>query len=1027
MIGKIIQWSLQNRLLVLLVAGLMMVWGAYETSRMPVDVFPDLTAPTVTVVTEAHGMAPEEVEKRITFQIETAVNGAAGVRRVRSISDVGLSLVIVEFDWGTDIYRARQIVSEKLQLARSALPKEIDAPILAPVTSIMGEIMFIALVSDKHSAMDLRSVARWKLRQRLRAIPGVAEVIPYGGETKQYQVRIKPQRLAAYHITIGEVIEALRKSNANTSAGFYTSGGQDYLIHGQGRIKKISDIGNTHIVTRGGHPVLVRHVAEIKIGAAPSRGSAAYNAKSAVVIGIQKQPDTSTLDLTRRIDLELATLQKQLPKGMVIKTDIFRQSDFITRSIDNLSSALRDGAILVIAIVFIFLFSWRSTVITLVALPLSLLMAILCLRLLDASINTMTLGGMAIALGALVDDAIIVVENIVRRMRLNAKQAKPSSSLKVVFEATREIQGSIVFATIIIILVFLPLLFLSGVEGRLMQPLGIAYMVSLAASLLVAITVTPVLSLWMLSDKKIIASMKEPAFIKRMQDKYDAWLDYCLQRWKAVAYTASILLLLALLALAFSGRSFLPDFNEGSLTISVVALPGTSLEYSDKLGQRVEKILHSHPEVVATGRRTGRAELDPHAQGVHASEIEVTLKMKDRNKEEFLVALRKDLAGISGANIVIGQPISHRIDHMLSGTRANIAIKIFGDDLYELRKAAKRVETIAKGVPGAVDVAMEQQADIPFVSVKFRRASLARYGLHIQDINEALEVAFNGHAVSKILEGEASYDLVVRYDPAVKASEDSIRSTLFTTASGAHVPLHALADISFKERRPNTISREDVQRKIVVMVNVAGRDLGSVVSDIREQVNKSIKGFRIEYGGQFESAERASRTLMLLGIVVILGIFLLLFMAFRSIRDSLLVMLNLPLALIGGVIGVWLSGGVTSIASIIGFITLFGIATRNGVMMISHFHHLARDEGIKDITEIVKRGARERLVPILMTALAAGLALVPLALSSGEAGSEIQAPMAIVILAGLLTSTALNMLVVPTLYRQFGELALKFK
>jgi CzcA family heavy metal efflux pump len=994
--------------------------------RMPVDVFPDLTAPTVTVVAEAHGMAPEEVEILITFPMETAFNGATGVRRVRSSSGVGFAVITVEFEWGMDIYQARQIVAEKLQLVRGVLPPDIPPPVMAPVTSIMGEIMFIALISDRHGAMEIKTTADWVLRRRLLAVPGVAQVIPIGGDTKQYQVIIKPERLVAYDIAVDEVVKALRETNQNTSAGFYVEGGQEYLIHGVGRIQRLDDIRETLITQRGGQPVLVRHVAEVALGPAPKRGTGAHNGKAAVIIGIQKQPATNTLALTARLDQVLAELQASLPSGMILKTHIFRQADFITVSIDNLLAALRDGAILVVAIVFAFLISIRASVITLLAIPLSLVTAIFVMEALGATFNTMTLGGMAIALGALVDDAIIVVENIARRLRENQQRDKGQqrSPGKVVFEATQEIQGSIVFATLIIILVFLPLFFLSGVEGRLMQPLGVAYVVSLAASLLVAITVTPVLSALLLPQARIIQTNRETWLAESLKRQYGQFLTATVTHWKVITLIAITALAAALVALAGVGQAFLPDFNEGSLTIGTVTLPGTSLEQSDRLGQRVEETLLRYPEVVSTARRTGRAELDPHAQAIYASEIDVSLRRGERSKEAFLAALRADLARIPGMQINIGQPISHRIDHMLSGTRANIAVKIFGPDLYELRRLGQQVKAVMAEIPGVVDLAVEQQTDIPFLTVKFKRQAIARYGLRVQEVAEAVETAFYGQPVSKILAGQSSFDLVVRYDPRAKADLEAIHATLITTGSGAHLPLHALAEIR-KDRGPNTISRENVQRKLVVMANVAGRDLVSVVEETQQRIHQNVSlpaGYHIEYGGQFESAEAASRTLSILGALVILGIFLLLFMAFSSARDAFLVMLNLPLALIGGVIGVYLSGGILSVASLIGFITLFGIATRNGVMMIAHIHHLMEKEGIQDPLTVVIRGAEERLIPILMTALATALALIPLALGAGEPGSEIQAPMAVVILFGLLTSTVLNMIVVPALYLRFGSI-----
>jgi CzcA family heavy metal efflux pump len=1029
MIGKIISWSLRNKLFVVIAGLMLLVWGGWQATKTPVDVFPDLTAPSVTVVAEAHGMAPTDVESLVTFPVETALNGAPGVRRVRSATKTGLAVVTVEFDWGTDLYLARQVVAERLQVARAALPPDLPAPVMTPAASIMGEILFIALHSSQHSGMEVKNAAEQVLKRRLLAVSGVAEVMTIGGDTQQFQVTVKPERLAAYGLTVGEVMQALRDGNQNATAGFYAAGGQEYLIQGQGRIQRLDDIAETVIAVKHGQPVLVRHVAEVGIGAAPKRGVGSHNGKPAVILGIQKQPGANTLELTARLDRTLAEIQAGLPDGMKIETHIFRQADFIEVSIDNLRTALIEGAVLVIAIVFAFLLSARATAITLLAIPLSLLAAVLSMKALGVSINTMTLGGMAIALGALVDDAIIVVENIIRRLRENlarpeAERGGPTHTMHVVFEATREIQGSIVFATLIIVLVFLPLFFLSGVEGRLMVPLGFAYVVSLAASLLVAITVTPVLAAYFLPQSKIVRANVEPRFVHALRERYRRLLDTTVTRWQPIALASAAALALSLVALAFAGRTFLPDFNEGTLTVGTATLPGTSLEESDRLGRMVEEILLSHPEVTATARRTGRAEGDPHAMDVSASEMEVTLKMKERSKEEFLAALRADLASVPGSQIVVGQPISHRIDHMLSGSRSNIAVKIFGPDLDELRRLTAKVKSVVQAVPGAVDVSDEQQSDIPFLSIRFKREALARHGLSIRAVAETIEAAYAGVVASRVQQGQASYDLAVRFDPEVRASVEAIRATLITAHDGARLPLSALADID-NTRGPYYISRENVQRKMVVMANVAGRDLASVVDEIRQKVGAGVTvpaGYHIEYGGQFESATEASRTLLLLGVAVMAGIFLLLYVAFHTARDALLIMLNLPLAMIGGVVGVFVAGGVLSVASIIGFITLFGIATRNGVMMIAHIHHLVEHEGVTDLMQAVKRGAEERLVPILMTALAAGLALVPLALAAGQPGSEIQSPMAVVILCGLLSSTVLNMLVVPALYLRFGAI-----
>ncbi len=1032
MLDGIIRWSLRNRLFVILGAGILLAWGAIETIRMPVDVFPDLTAPTVTVITEAHGMAPEEVETLVTFPIETALNGASGVRRVRSSTAVGIAVIWVEFEWGTDIYRARQIVSEKLQDVRGSLPPEIDPPLMAPVSSIMGEVMFMALTSDTHSPLEVRTVADWVIRRRLLAVPGVSQVTPIGGEEKQYQVILNPERLTAYGISITEVIAALAATNENTSAGFYLEGGQEYLIQGLGRVVRPEDIGETLVATRDDQPILVRDLAEVRLGGPPfRRGDGSFNGRPAVVLGIQKQPGTNTLELTGRLDEVLDDIQASLPEGMVIHSHVFRQADFIEVAIHNVAAALRDGGILVVLVMLVFLMSLRATGITVLAIPLSLLAAVLAMKALGTTINTMTLGGMAIAVGALVDDAIIVNENVVRRLRQNGalSEGKRRPVLGVINDATQEIRSSIVFATVIIILVFMPLFFLSGVEGRLLRPLGFAYVVSLFASLIVALTVTPALCSFLLPRSRTVLRGVEPIVVRWLKAGYKPILSVTITRWKSVAFVSIAGLVMAGIGLGQAGRAFLPDFNEGALTIGAVTLPGTSLEESNALGRMVEEILLRQPEIVATARRTGRAELDEHAQGVNAAEIDIKIDLGERSKEKFLVDLRQELSAVPGMNITIGQPISHRIDHMLSGTRANIAVKIFGDDLYELRRIAESVRAVMEGVEGVVDLSVEQQTDIPFVTVRFDRSAIARHGLRVGDVAEAMEAAFRGRVVSQVLDGQAAFDLVVRYDVSTLESFETLRETLIATPSGGRVPLHALAKIR-KDRGPNTISRENVQRKIVVMCNVAGRDLSGVVGDIRRGVRESVslkQGYHVEYGGQFESAEEASRTLALLGLAAVIGIFLLLYIALGAARDAVLVMVNLPLALIGGVAGVLLSGGILSVASIIGFITVFGIATRNGIMMISHIHQLVEHEGVRDLVTAVKRGAMERLAPILMTALAAGLALVPLALSGGEPGSEIQTPMAIVILFGLLSSTVLNMIVVPALYLRFGAVKQRLK
>jgi CzcA family heavy metal efflux pump len=1022
---KLIQWALGNRALVIVAALLLTVFGIHTATRMPVDVFPDLTAPTVTVITEAHGMSPTEVETQVTFPIETAVNGASGVRRVRSATAVGISVVWVEFEWGTDIRNARQTVSEKISGVAGDLPAEVERPTLAPQSSIMGEILFLALSSEQHSPAELRSYAEVSLRRRLLAISGVAQVTPIGGGEKQFQVVVNPAALQAHNVTLNQVIRALEEGNENVSAGIINERGAEWLVTGVGRIHSLDDIGATVVAARDGVPTLVRDLAAVNTGEAQKRGEGSAMGKPAVILGIQKQPGANTLELTRRLDAVLADVTAKLPAGMKLKTDIFRQADFISVSVRNVQTALLEGIVLVTIIVLLFLANFRATLITLTAIPLSLVAAVLALKWLGASINTMTLGGMAIAIGALVDDAVIDVENVFRRLRDNHHQPedKRRPILQVVFDASVEIRSSIVFATLIIAMVFIPIFFLGGVEGRLLQPLGVAYLVALSASLVVAVTVTPVLCYFLLPKSRGVQADHEPRFVQWLKSRYAPILRSALAHPWRYTFPAVALLALALLATIRMGRAFLPEFNEGSLTISAVTLPGTSLRESDGLGRVVEQTLLSFPEVVSVARRTGRAELDEHAQGVESAELDVSIVMKDRNKMEFLEALRAALSQVPGMNITIGQPISHRIDHMLSGTRANIAVKIFGADLYQLRSLAEKARQSMQGVAGVVDLSVEQQTEVPVLKIKFEREAIARHGLTIRDLANTVEAALQGVKASRVLEGQTSYDLVVRLENAESWQLGTLGDLLVDTPAGARVPLRSLARFQ-RDTGPNQILREQVERKIVVQCNVAGRDVTSVANDIQKLVNPTLvatPGYRVEYAGQFESAAEAGRTLTLVSVGVVFGIGFLLHLAFRSVRDAALIMLNLPLALIGGVAGVFVGGGVLSVASIIGFITVFGIATRNGIMLISHIRHLQEHEGITDFGDAVRRGAMERLVPILMTALAAGLALVPLALGGEKPGNEIQTPMAIVILFGLLTSMVLNMIIVPALYLELGR------
>jgi CzcA family heavy metal efflux pump len=1021
MLDRLIAWALRNRLLVLAAATLALAAGAWTAARMPVDVFPDLTAPTVTVLTEAHGMAPEEVEALVTFPIETAVNGATGVRRVRSSTAQGVSVVWVEFEWGTDIFRDRQIVSEKLQTVAAALPAGVSAPVLAPVSSIMGEIMMIGLTGTQ-SPMELRTVADWTLRRRLLAVPGVAQVIPIGGEVRQYQVSADPARMLATGVTLGEVVAAAEGSNANAAGGVYMDRGQEYVIRGIGRIQSVDDVARTVVAVRGGVPVLLGQVAEVAVGPAPKFGDGSVDGEPGVVLAVLKQPGANTLELTRRIGRELADVQPTLPAGMEIHQDLFRQASFIRLAIRNVLAALRDGAILVVIVIFLFLWNVRATVISVVAIPLSLVVAIFGMRFLGITVNTMTLGGMAIAIGALVDDAIIDVENVFRRLKENHHRpdGERRTALRVVYDASREIRAPIVNATLIITVVFLPLFFLGGVEGRLLRPLGFAYVVSLLASLLVSLTVTPALCAYLLPRARAVIEERESGLVRWLKARYARTLDLVLARPRHVLVAAVAALAGTLAVVPFLGTAFLPEFNEGALTVSVVTVPGTSLDEANQIGKRVEEILLADSGVRNTDRRQGRAELDEHAQGVNAAEIDVTLR-EGVDRERLLEKLRREFATIPGTNVTIGQPIGHRIDHMLSGTRANIAVKIFGPDLYRLRQLGAEVRDAIADVAGVADLQVEQQTDVPQLRIRADRQAMARYGLTAGGLAEAIDVGFNGEVVSQVLEEGKSFDLVVRFPPALRSSAEAIAHVPFNTPVGARVPLSQLARVTV-ERGPNAISRENVQRKIVVQANVAGRDLGGTVADIRRRVAEAVTlpaEYHVEYGGQFESQAEATRTIAVLSLLSIAAIFLILFADFRSARVATLIMANLPLALIGGVLAVLLTSRIVSIASLVGFVALFGIAVRNGILLIAHYRHLLV-EGVP-FREAIVRGSLERLSPIFMTALCAGLALIPLALGGGEPGKELQTPMAIVILGGLLSSLALNMVVLPALYWLFGE------
>ncbi len=1005
--------------MVVIAAALLLLIGSYTASRMDVDVFPDLTAPTVVVLTEAHGMAPEEAERLVTFPLETAVNGATSVRRVRSSSSAGISIVWVEFEWGTDIYRARQVVAEKIAAVAELLPDGTGNPTLAPQSSIMGEIMLISVTGDSTSLMELRTIADWSIRPQLLATGGVSQVVVIGGEYKQYQILASPQKMQAYHITLSELLQASEDANRNSSGGFLYEYGNEYIVRGIGRTSDLYELGNTVIKTNAGTPVKISDVADIRIGSAPKIGDGSLKGSPAIIMTVMKQPNTNTLDLTKKIDETIAALNKNLPADVKTNTTIFRQADFIEASISNIQKTLIEGSIFVVIILFIFLMNWRTTFISLLAIPVSLIVAVLTLKWLGFTINTMSLGGMAIAIGALVDDAIIDVENVFKRLRQNIALPEESRrpSLQVIFDASVEIRSSIISATFIIIVAFLPLFFLSGMEGRLLAPLGIAFIVSLFASLVVSISLTPVLISFLLTGEKMLKrSGKESFVVHHLQQGYVAALTSVMRWRKAIVVFAVVLLIGTFFLMSGLGRSFLPEFNEGSLVISAVSLPGISLEESNKIGTSVEQTLLSIPEIQMTTRRTGRAELDEHAQGVNAAEIDAPFTLTDRSRAAFMADVREKLAGVTGVNITIGQPIGHRLDHMLSGTRANIAIKIFGSDLNKLFTISNDIKRAIKDVDGLVDLSVEPQVEIPQIQIKARREILAKYGITPGEFAEFVDVALAGEKVSEVYEGPRNFDLVLRFNDANRGNIDNIRNTLIDTHTGEKVPLYYVADV-VSTSGPNTVNRENVQRKTVVSANVAGRDQRSVVTEIQEKINSVIslpEGYRIEYGGQFEAEAEASKTLLFTSFIAVLIIFLLLYQEFKSSKLAIIILLNLPLALIGGVLSIWLTSGILSIPAIIGFITLFGIATRNGILLVSRYKALA-DEGYP-IYEAILQGSKDRLSPILMTALTAGLALIPLALGGDLPGNEIQSPMAKVILGGLLSSTVLNLFIVPVVY-----------
>ena len=1025
MLNKIIGFSLQNRILVLVASVLLLIGGTYTAMHTEVDVFPDLNAPTVVIMTEANGMAAEEVEQLVTFPVETAVNGATGVRRVRSSSTNGFSVVWVEFDWDTDIYLARQIVSEKLAVVSESLPANVGKPTLGPQSSILGEMLIVGLTADSTSMLDLRTIADWTIRPRLLSTGGVAQVAVLGGDIKEYQVQLDPERMRHYGVTLSEVMNITREMNLNANGGVLYEYGNEYIVRGVLSTDKVDQIAKAVVRSNGvsGAPILLEDIADVQVGAKlPKLGTASERGKHAVLLTVTKQPATSTLEFTDKLEASLQDLQKNLPADVKVSTDIFRQSRFIESSIGNVQKSLLEGGIFVVIVLFLFLANIRTTVISLVTLPLSLIASIFALHYMGFTINTMSLGGMAIAIGSLVDDAIVDVENVYKRLHEN--RLKPAGEqlpiLEVVFNASKEVRMPILNSTLIIIVSFVPLFFLSGMEGRMLVPLGIAFIVALAASTVVALTVTPVLCSYLLGKEKTKKQNNEnsdSAVARKMKQWYGSALTFVLGHKKGVLGGTIGLFVVALGCFFTLGRSFLPPFNEGSFTINISSLPGISLEESDKMGHRAEELLLSIPEIQTVARKTGRAELDEHALGVNVSEIEAPFELKDRSRSELVAEVREKLGTIVGANVEIGQPISHRIDAMLSGTKANIAIKLFGDDLNRMFTLGNEIKSAIQGIPGIADLNVEQQIERPQLVISPKREMLAKYGISLPEFSEFVNVCLAGEAVSQVYEKGKSFDLTVRVKDNLRDEMEKIRNLMIDTGDGQKIPLNYVAEIR-SAMGPNTISRENVKRKIVISANVADRDLRSVVNDIQAQVDAQIKlpeGYHIEYGGQFESEQAASRTLALTSFMSIVVIFLLLYHEFRSVKESAIILINLPLALIGGVFALLITTGEVSIPAIIGFISLFGIATRNGMLLISHYNHLQQEEGY-GVYDSVIRGSLDRLNPILMTALSSALALIPLALSGDLPGNEIQSPMAKVILGGLLTSTFLNGFIIPIVY-----------
>lgn len=1024
MLDLLIRFSLTHRAFILAVAILTSVYGLFVVSKMPVDVFPDLNRPTVNIMTEAHGMAPEEVEALVTMPLETVLNGLPGVQRVRSSTGIGLSVIYVEFAWDTDIYRNRQLVAERLQLAQEKLPPGVT-PTMGPIASIMGEIQLIGLSSPQEevSPLDLRTIADWRIRPQLLSIPGVAQVIAIGGGVRQFQVLLSAEKIQRFQLSLNEVEEALAKVSLNTTGGYLDQAGQEYLVRNIGTIKSEEDIRNSVVGMHLGRPILVKDIAEVRIGAQIKRGDGSVNGKPAVILSVQKQPGKDTIDLSREVERALGQIEKALPRGVVLHKDLFRQSHFIEAAIGNVEEALRDGTILVFFVLFIFLLSIRTTFITLTAIPLSFLVTAIVFHFLGLSVNTMTLGGLAVAIGELVDDAIVDVENVLRRLKENQQRERPDPLLKVIFHASSEIRNSIVFATIIVVLVFLPLFYLSGIEGRLFVPLGLAYIISLISSLIVSLTVTPVLCSYLLKKPSLLEK-KDGALVRWLKRWDERVLNWTLERPIKVMAFATILLICSLALIPFMGRDFLPKFNEGSATVNILAQPGISLAESNKLGTLGEELLLKIPEIKSVSRRTGRAELDEHAEGVHYSEIDVDFNEEGRDREVVMAEMRKTLESVPDVYVSVGQPISHRLDHLQSGVRAQIAIKIFGPELSVLRGQGAAMVSALGEIPGLVDLQLEQQVLVPQVKIQVLREEAAQFGLSAGGVTSLLEKALNGEVIAQVLEQQRAIDVFMRFDDESRLNMETIQKTVLKIMpDGRSVRVEDVADV-YEAKGPNQINRENSQRRIVVSANAVGRDLDSVVREMQKRIQSQVKlpeGYYYQIGGQFEAQREASRLILLLGSLSLIGIFVVLYAHFKSSFIAVQIMLNVPMALIGSLIAIFISDRTFSVASMVAFITLCGIASRNGIMMISHYLHLMKYENEQFSKEMVIRGSVERLIPVLMTALTAILALLPLAFAQGAPGKEILHPVAVVIVGGLISSTLLDIVVTPAVFYRFGK------